>query len=209
MSAECASDDDVVRAWPVGSSYHRSGFCHASFNSSSFDQISHSPFSPAIRSRGSFTVVPIFASGRPANTSRRAAAFAGFTSRINRVGDSLKRRTVSDSPAADGLQIRHVRTDAAGERHLGQRHGQAALARVVAGSHQSLRDRRVDRREHLRGQFAGRPAERPRRSGRSRGGSATRPVRPSSRRRRTGRCPAPSGPSSRTGARRGPGRSPR
>ena len=70
--------------------HHRSGFCHASFNSASFAQIEPLAVGagdpqPRLRRPS----CPTFASGKPAKHASNAAAFSGFTSTRNRVVDSL------------------------------------------------------------------------------------------------------------------------
>ena len=132
-------------------SYHRSGFCQASFNAAKSAEIRTE--SPAISNLPSSTTSPIRAWGTPASAASNAAAFCGRTSQRNRVFDSLNKSATSAqiAVARHALPASMPRAQSAGKGHLGGGHGQAAFAQVVAGADQSGVDRPVHGREGLLG----------------------------------------------------------
>ena len=72
--------------------------CHARSRSGSAAHTTQSPPAPAMRKRGSLHVRPSSVSGRSPANAANAAALAGVVSTINRVCDSEKSMTASDSP---------------------------------------------------------------------------------------------------------------
>ena len=132
--------------------HHRRGFCQASFNSLSFTQISHSPLAPAIRRRGSATV-------RTDLRQRQAREAAPRTRRRVRaslpqepLGDSLKRLASSELsrtrqlPVSSPHRSRRRRPSPRSRPPVRPRSGRGTPGRARG-------DRRVNRREELRGQF--------------------------------------------------------